>query len=256
MTTAHLPRWAVPFTRKARYKSVYGGRGSSKTWTVARLIIAEAARTPLKVACCREVQSSIQESAKPALEGAIHALGLQRFFRITRWRIDAANGSRFFFHGLRHTREEIRGWGGRQSGVGGGGATPEPRGRSGAHPDHPDREQRTVLHMEPAEPQRLGLGAVRSSIRVPTTSSARSTSTRTRGSRRSRRSSGSTTRNTTPPCTPTYGWASRTTRARIGACCATDTLLKCVEAYTQGVVGGSGGFASGRRAGHRQQRRR
>ena len=105
-----LPKWARPFAKPARYKCAYGGRGSSKTWTFATLLAAEGAQKKLLVACCREVQKSIQESAKPALEIAIHRLGLGNFYRIRRWSIEGANGTRFFFHGLREQREQIRGW--------------------------------------------------------------------------------------------------------------------------------------------------
>ena len=107
----HLPRWAVPFTKPAKYKCAYGGRGSSKTWTFAHLLVARAMREPgLKVACIREFQKSINDSAKPAIEQAIRRMGLGRSFRINRQDIVCYNGSRFFFQGMERNRESIRGW--------------------------------------------------------------------------------------------------------------------------------------------------
>ena len=54
MSTAHLPNWAKPLTRPARYKVLYGGRGSGKTWTTAMLLALRASERPLRVACVRE----------------------------------------------------------------------------------------------------------------------------------------------------------------------------------------------------------
>ena len=41
-----LPRWAYRFTQPARYKCIYGGRGSGKTWAVAHILVAQAAQRP------------------------------------------------------------------------------------------------------------------------------------------------------------------------------------------------------------------
>ena len=113
--SVHLPRWAKPFAMRARYKSARGGRGSSKTWTAAHILVAEAAARPLTVvefvlACCREFQSSIRVSAKPALETAIYRMGLSKRFAIYDQQIKGVNGSLFFFRGMERNREEIRGW--------------------------------------------------------------------------------------------------------------------------------------------------
>ena len=114
-TDLHLPRWARRFTQRAPYKCAYGGRGSSKTWTVAHLLIAEAASRPLRIAVCRSVGASIAVSAKPALEIAIHRMGLGGCFDVYNWAIRGkkgtpAEGSFFFFRGIETNRQEIRGW--------------------------------------------------------------------------------------------------------------------------------------------------
>ncbi|MYB35891.1 MAG: PBSX family phage terminase large subunit [Gammaproteobacteria bacterium] len=107
------PKWAGPLYRRGeyRYKVPYGGRGSAKTWTVAAALIVLTHNTPLRIACVREHQKSIEESAKEELENQIRRLGLTSVFRITKQHIDHVNGSHFFFRGLSSVQEEdIKGW--------------------------------------------------------------------------------------------------------------------------------------------------
>ncbi len=108
---AQLPAWAKPLTRPARYKVLYGGRGSGKTWTTATLLVLRAAERPLRVACVREYQKSIHESAKRTIEDSIGRLGLGAHFEVQRDYIRGRNGSLFFFRGMSTSTEEaIRGW--------------------------------------------------------------------------------------------------------------------------------------------------
>ena len=80
------------------------------TWAAAGLLVLEAAQNPLRVACVREVQKSIKESSKYAIEGWIHRMGLTGQFQITRDWIRGHNGSYFFFRGMStSTQEAIRG---------------------------------------------------------------------------------------------------------------------------------------------------
>ena len=107
----HLPRWAHRFTSPAAYKCIYGGRASAKTWTVARLLIARAYERRTRILCLRAVQKSIKDSAKRALEGAIHQYELQDFFRIGQQTIEGSNGSYIFFSGTENVRPaEMKGW--------------------------------------------------------------------------------------------------------------------------------------------------
>ena len=108
---AHLPRWAEPLKRPARYKVLHGGRGSGKTWTVAMLLALRAAQEPIRVACVREHQKSLIESAKLTIEQSIVRMGLSVCFDIQRDVIRGHNGSHFFFRGMSTSTEEaIRGW--------------------------------------------------------------------------------------------------------------------------------------------------
>ena len=108
---AHLPTWAKPLNKPARYKVLYGGRGSAKSWTVAQMLVLRAVTEPIRVACVREFQRSIAESSKQVIEDSIHRLGLTDHFIIRRDHIYGRNGSHFFFRGMsKVTEQSIRGW--------------------------------------------------------------------------------------------------------------------------------------------------
>ena len=94
-----MPTWSRKFTEPARYKCVYGGRGSGKSWNFAELLISEAAQKPIRVVCGHEVQSNIWQSVnKQSLEAAIHRLGLADQFQVHKDRITSSKGAAFFFH--------------------------------------------------------------------------------------------------------------------------------------------------------------
>lgn len=101
-----LPRYARELWRPHRHKCLYGGRGGSKTWTVARALLTMAAERPLRVLCAREIQNSIKDSVHRTLSDQAAALGLP--FRILDTEIRHPNGSLFLFRGL-HTNEQIQG---------------------------------------------------------------------------------------------------------------------------------------------------
>lgn len=106
-----LAEWAAPLFSPHRYKVLYGGRGSGKTWAVAAALIIQAAQKRLRIVCVRETQNSIQESAKRTLETWIERLGLTSFYRVTEHQIRGANGSLFFFRGMSTSTEDaVRGW--------------------------------------------------------------------------------------------------------------------------------------------------
>lgn len=96
-----LPPWARAFRRPARYKIAYGGRGSAKSWTFARLLLLRAVSERLRILCTRELQNSIQDSVHQLLADQIAALGLEALFEVLESRIRSASGSEFLFKGLR-----------------------------------------------------------------------------------------------------------------------------------------------------------
>lgn len=96
-----VPEKLLPLFQPNRYKVVYGGRGSGKSWTVARALVALAASKPIRVLCARETQKSIQESVHRLLKDQIELLGLELAFEVQETRIIGVNGSEFSFGGIR-----------------------------------------------------------------------------------------------------------------------------------------------------------
>lgn len=105
-----IPARMMPFhTQARRHKIARGGRGSAKSWTVARLLAVRGYARPIRWLCCREVQKSIRESSLRLIADQIHALGLSEHYDIQRDIIKGANGTEFIFAGLRdHTADSIK----------------------------------------------------------------------------------------------------------------------------------------------------
>jgi len=98
-----------PFFKPARYKIARGGRGSGKSWSIAKMLLIMAASKPLRVLCAREVQKSIKESVKALLDDQIQTLQLGQFYQSLDNEIRGVNGSQFLFAGLAsHTVESIK----------------------------------------------------------------------------------------------------------------------------------------------------
>jgi phage terminase large subunit len=94
--------------RRARFKVLKGGRGSAKSWSIARALLVAALERPLSVLCCREIQSSIRASVHKVLRRQIEILGLSRFFHVDVRAITAYNGSTFDFEGLFANQDRIK----------------------------------------------------------------------------------------------------------------------------------------------------
>lgn len=105
-----IPAWAEPLTQPAFCKSISGGRGSSKTWTVARLLLYRAALKKMRIFCCREIQNSIEDSNFQVIKNQIALLGLEDAFEVGGQKIKGKNGSEFHFWGLEKRRSSIYGW--------------------------------------------------------------------------------------------------------------------------------------------------
>jgi phage terminase large subunit len=84
----------------SRYKFLKGGRGSAKSWSVARALLIQGAATTHRVLCTREVQNSIKQSVHQLLKDQITALGLDGFYQVLRDEIRGQNGTAFYFAGL------------------------------------------------------------------------------------------------------------------------------------------------------------
>jgi phage terminase large subunit len=95
-----------------RYKVLYGGRGSAKSWSVARAIVLRMAQTPTRVLCVREQMNSIRDSVHRLLSDQIESLGLSGIFEIQQATIKVVSGpgagSEASFEGIRHNISKIK----------------------------------------------------------------------------------------------------------------------------------------------------
>jgi phage terminase large subunit len=92
-----------------RYKVMYGGRDGAKSHSIARALLIEGSRRPLRIGCFREVQKSIRDSVHKLLSDLIEEMGLSKFYRVLQSEIRGINGSEFLFSGLSsQTRDSIK----------------------------------------------------------------------------------------------------------------------------------------------------
>ena len=94
--------------RPHRYKVFYGGRGSGKSWSVARALLLLGYEKPMRILCAREIQRSISDSVHKLLCEQIDAIGLSGAYTITRDAIRCTSGTEFIFKGLRSNPQEIK----------------------------------------------------------------------------------------------------------------------------------------------------
>lgn len=95
-------------SQKSRYKIWYGGRGSAKSWCVARLLLRRAMMEKTRILCARELQNSIADSVHRLLKDQIGILNLHSYFDVQNAIIKSFNGSEFLFKGVRHNILEIK----------------------------------------------------------------------------------------------------------------------------------------------------
>lgn len=102
------PKFKPLFQPDWRFIIFYGGRGSGKSFNIARALILRAYTQPIRVLCCREIQKSISDSVIQMLADQIEMLGLQSFFDVQKTQIIGQNGSRFTFAGLKTNITSIK----------------------------------------------------------------------------------------------------------------------------------------------------
>lgn len=103
---ADFPAKLQPLFIPMRHKVVFGGRGGSKSWGIARALLTQAANRPLRICCFREVQKNIKESVHQLLKDQIQAMGLGDLYDVQEDKIIGANGSLFIFAGLSALTEQ------------------------------------------------------------------------------------------------------------------------------------------------------
>lgn len=99
-----------PLLNPARYKGVYGGRGSGKSHFFGELLVetCQAERGTLAV-CIREAQRTLAQSSKRLIESKIASLGLGQGFRSFSDKIETPGDGVIIFRGMQdHTAESIK----------------------------------------------------------------------------------------------------------------------------------------------------
>lgn len=105
------PRWALPLLRPARYKGVFGGRGSGKSHLFAEMLVeAHVCDPDRSTVCIREVQKSLTQSVKRLVEAKIEALGVGHLFEVQEALIKSRKGrGLIIFAGMQnHTADSIK----------------------------------------------------------------------------------------------------------------------------------------------------
>lgn len=98
-----------PFAEPHRYKVAFGGRGSGKSWTIARLLIEISRRSACRVLCARELQNSISDSVIQLLGDTIERCGYSSEFDVQKNRIyHTVTGSTFLFYGIKNNPTKIK----------------------------------------------------------------------------------------------------------------------------------------------------
>lgn len=100
MAQVQLPAKLEPLWKPARYKVLYGGRGGTKSWGIARTLLLQGLQKPLRIMCARETQRSIRDSVHRLLADQIIELGLTQDYQIQQTEIRGRNGTLFVFAGL------------------------------------------------------------------------------------------------------------------------------------------------------------
>lgn len=105
-----IPEIFGDYLYPAMIKIARGGRGSAKTHSFIRIIIARMQATKTHVGCFREIQKSIKDSIKQTIEAIIEELGIRDQFYITDNEIrHMATGSKMVFAGLYRNVTSIKG---------------------------------------------------------------------------------------------------------------------------------------------------
>lgn len=105
-----MPPRFTPWLRRSRYKGAHGGRGSAKSWTAGRLLLAFCLRhLGTRWVCVREIQLTLKQSVKRLLDDIIKAFALSLWFLSTESQITTPGAGVIVFLGMQnHTAESIK----------------------------------------------------------------------------------------------------------------------------------------------------
>lgn len=93
---------------KSRYRILYGGRGGSKSWNIARALLLKGCEQSIRVLCAREFQTSIKDSVHKLLCDQIYRLELEAHYEITQTTIRGINGTEFIFVGVKNNTNNVK----------------------------------------------------------------------------------------------------------------------------------------------------
>jgi phage terminase large subunit len=105
---AQFPPKCQPLFDPCRFKVMWGGRGSGKSWAAARALLLLGQQQTLRILCCREYMNSIEDSQHQLLVDQIEALHLSDFYAIEKKTIAGQNGTEFRFAGLKTNPSIVR----------------------------------------------------------------------------------------------------------------------------------------------------
>jgi phage terminase large subunit len=109
MSNLDITEYFLPIVEGSyRYYLYHGGRGGSKSNSIARALLALAGTRQLRILCTREIQNTIKHSVHKLLSDVIHESGLDKIYKIQKDTITSSVGSEFIFAGLRHNINEIK----------------------------------------------------------------------------------------------------------------------------------------------------
>lgn len=111
--TIKLPPKLVPVFAPARgaaqYRGAWGGRGSGKSFSFAKMAAIWGYAEPLRILCTREFQASIKESFHAEVKAAIASEPwLESHYDVGVDYLRGRNGTEFIFRGLRHSTGSIK----------------------------------------------------------------------------------------------------------------------------------------------------
>ena len=107
-SNAQFPVKMASLFDKARYKIYYGGRGAGKSHSAAKALLVLGAKSPVRILCAREYQTSIKDSVHKLLCDQITLMGLEGFYEITQTAIKGKNGTEFAFVGLKNNVANVK----------------------------------------------------------------------------------------------------------------------------------------------------
>ncbi len=94
--------------KNSRYRVLYGGRGASKSHSVARALLCMGVQRVLRILCAREFQTSIRDSVHKLLVDQIYNLGLEGKYEVTQSTIRGINGTEFIFAGIKNNINNLK----------------------------------------------------------------------------------------------------------------------------------------------------